>query len=59
MHGAGALQPIDFFIDESHQYVSDRQISITAEIEKEMLDKLILYTMGALSQVGDDEEDEE
>lgn len=59
VHGRGGLQPIDFFVDESRQYVSDREISITAEIEKEMLDKLVLYTRGALSQVGDDEEDEE
>jgi hypothetical protein len=59
IHGLGALQPIDFFVDERDHYVSDREISITAEIEKEMLDKLVLYTRGALSQVVEDEGDDE
>jgi hypothetical protein len=59
MHGRGSLQPIDFFVDERDQYVSDREISITAEIEMEMLDKLVLYTRGALSQVVEEEGDEE
>lgn len=60
MHGRGALQSIDFLTQNKYDRdVSDREISITAEIETAMLDKLVLYTRGALSQVVEEKVDEE
>ena len=58
MHGRGGLHSIDFLIqNEYDRHVSDRQISITAEIETEMLGKLISFTQGALSQTEETEEE--
>jgi hypothetical protein len=47
--------PVDFFVDSDDRHVSRRRISVTAEIEEEMLDKLILYTQSARQFVGDDQ----
>jgi hypothetical protein len=59
VHGRGALQSIDFLTQEEYdRHVSDREISITAEIETAMLEKLILYTQGALSQTAELEEED-
>lgn len=59
VHGISALQSKDFFVGEDGPWVPSGAISITAEIESDMLAKLILYTRGALSQVAGDEEDEQ
>jgi hypothetical protein len=50
VRGRGALLPVDYFVDALDRYKSDRSISITAEIEDEMLWRLITFTRGALSQ---------
>jgi hypothetical protein len=50
-------RPIVYYPDDSDKYMPIRSISITAEIEHEMLSGLATFTQGALSQVddGDDE----
>ncbi|MGZ5261899.1 MAG: hypothetical protein ACXWC0_30155, partial [Burkholderiales bacterium] len=55
MRGIGALQAADYFVTDSER--SHRTISITAEIEDEMLAQLIDLTQSALSQSveGEDE----
>jgi hypothetical protein len=45
--GAG---PFDYYHDDSDPYMVAKSISRTAEIEREMLSKLITFTKGALSQ---------
>jgi hypothetical protein len=55
-----AVRAIDFFVDGYDRDKASHLISITAEIEEEMLAKLIIYTQGALSQAaGLEEEDDE
>ncbi|WP_334381731.1 MULTISPECIES: hypothetical protein [unclassified Bradyrhizobium] len=49
MRGHGPVA-IDFFVDGYDRQVSCRQISVTAEIETEMLHYLVAYTQDALSQ---------
>jgi hypothetical protein len=58
MHGMGAaMRSIDFFVDKHHRHVSIRQISVTAEIEEQMLGNLVAYTKDALSQTTELEEE--
>jgi hypothetical protein len=50
--------PIAYFPDDADKFMISKFISITAEIEEEMLANLINYTKGALSQVDAGEDDE-
>jgi hypothetical protein len=43
-------RPIAYFPDDSDKFMIAKSINITAEIEDEMLSKLITFTKGALSQ---------
>ena len=47
-----------YYPDDSDKYMVSKSISITAEIEHEMLTRLITFTVGALSQVDAGEDDE-
>ena len=58
MRGRGALLSKDYLVD-AFDHRSDRSISITAEIEDEMLGQLVLFTKVALSQTEDIEEGSE
>jgi hypothetical protein len=51
--------PITYFPDDSDKYTPFHKISITAEIEDEMLSKLVTFTQGALSQAKELEEEDE
>jgi hypothetical protein len=53
-HGADVIQTDDFIVDGSDR----TPINITAEIERDVLEHLITFLRGALSQA-DEEEDEE
>jgi hypothetical protein len=57
MSGASGVTSTDFFVDKRDRYVSHRQISVTAEIEEEMLRDLVDYTQDALSQTAELEEE--
>lgn len=50
--------PIAYYPDDSDKFMISKFISITAEIEEEMLSNLITFTKGALSQVDAGEENE-
>jgi hypothetical protein len=58
MHGIGSLQSKDFFVNEDSHWVPSGAISITAEIESDMLGSLMLFTRGALSQVVEEGDEE-
>jgi hypothetical protein len=52
-----AGMPFDYYTDDSDKYMVAKSISRTAEIEQEMLSRLITFTKGALSQTDATEED--
>ena len=55
---SSGVGPIAYYPDDSDKYMVSKSISITAEIEHEMLSNLIVFTKGALSQTDGAEDDE-
>ena len=54
-----STRSVDYFVDEHERHPASWLISITAEIETDMLDRLVLYTKGALSQLEETDGDDE
>jgi hypothetical protein len=55
---SSGVGPMAYYPDDSDKYMVSKSISITAEIESEMLSHLVTFTKGALSQVKTGEDDE-
>jgi hypothetical protein len=50
-------RPLCYFPDDSDKFMVAKSISVTTEIEEEMLSKLIVFTKGALSQAAAEDDE--